>query len=84
VKIDSSITKSAVTESGYIILENIIRMAKSIGFLALCEDVETKEQEEAAIRAGCDLLQGYYYYKPLSATMLEDMLGTEGSDAETT
>jgi hypothetical protein len=29
-------------------------------------------------------LQGYYYYKPLSATMLEDMLGTEGSDAETT
>lgn len=84
VKIDSSITKNAVTESGYIILENIIRMAKSIGFLALCEGVETKEQEEAAIRAGCDLLQGYYYYKPLSATMLEDMLGTEGSDAETT
>ena len=83
VKIDSIITQNAVTENGYIILENIVRMAKSIGFKTLCEGVETKEQEEAAIRAGCDLLQGFYYYKPMSAVMLENLLGKEGSDAKT-
>ena len=73
VKIDSSITQNAVTENGYIILENIIRTAKSIGFKTLCEGVETKEQEEAAVRAGCDLLQGFYYYKPMPAAMLENL-----------
>ena len=74
VKIDSVITQNSVTENGYIILENIVRMAKSIGFKTLCEGVETAEQEEAAIRAGCDLLQGYYYYKPMPAVMLENLL----------
>ena len=44
---------------------------------------ETKEQEEAVIEAGCDLLQGFYYYKPMSAVMLENLLGKEGSDAKT-
>ncbi len=74
VKIDSVITQNSVTENGYIILENIVRMAKSIGFKTLCEGVETAAQEEAAIRAGCDLLQGYYYYRPMPAVMLENLL----------
>jgi EAL domain-containing protein (putative c-di-GMP-specific phosphodiesterase class I) len=73
VKIDGAITQNATTENGYIILENIIRTAKNIGFKTLCEGVETKEQEEAAIRAGCDLLQGFYYYKPMPVTMLEKL-----------
>ena len=85
VKIDSVITQNAVTESGYIILENIVRMAQSIGFKTLCEGVETKEQEEAAIRAGCDLLQGFYYYKPMPVVMLENLISNKGkSDSETT
>ena len=74
VKIDRAITKNAVTENGYIILENIVRMAKSIGFKTLCEGVETREEEAAAIRAGCDLLQGFYYYRPMPALMLESLL----------
>ena len=83
VKIDSAITQNSVTENGYIILENIIRMAKSIGYKTLCEGVETQEQEEAVIRAGCDLLQGFYYYKPMPAVMLESLLGKEEPDSET-
>ena len=81
VKIDSVITQNAVTENGYIILESIVHMAQSIGFKTLCEGVETKEQEDAAIRAGCDLLQGFYYYKPMSAVMLENLIGKEESDS---
>ena len=80
VKIDSVITQNAVTENGYIILQNIVRMAKSIGFKTLCEGVETKEQEDAAIRAGCDLLQGFYYYKPMPAVMLENLLWQDNAD----
>ena len=83
VKIDRAITQNAVTENGYIILENIIHMAKSIGFKTLCEGVENQEMEEAAIRAGCDLLQGFYYYKPMPAIMLENLIGKKSTDEKT-
>ena len=73
VKIDKSITQNSVTETGFIILKNIIKTSQDIGFKTLCEGIETKEQEEAAIKAGCDLLQGYYYYKPMPVAMLENL-----------
>ena len=82
VKIDSAITHNAVTENGYIILENIIRTAKSIGFKTLCEGVETKEQEEAAVKAGCDLLQGFYYYEPMPAAVFEKLFVENGEAKE--
>ena len=73
VKIDKSITHNAVTDTGFIILKNIISTSRDIGFETLCEGIETKEQEEAVIRAGCDMLQGYYYYKPMPVSMLEKL-----------
>lgn len=74
VKIDKSITQNATTETGFIILKNIINTSRDIGFKTLCEGIETKEQEEAAINAGCDLLQGFYYYRPMPVAMLEKVL----------
>ena len=78
VKIDKNITQNAVTQTGFIILKNIVNTAKDIGFKTLCEGIENKEQEDAAILAGCDLLQGFYYYKPMSVAMLEKILEKEG------
>ena len=80
IKIDKSITQNAVTETGFKILKNIIQTSKDIGFKTLCEGIETKEQEEAAIKAGCDLLQGFYYYKPMSVATLEKILETSGGN----
>ena len=71
VKIDKTITQNSVTDTGFIILKNIIRTAGDIGFKTLCEGIETKEQEEAVIKAGCDLLQGFYYYRPMPVAQLE-------------
>ncbi len=71
VKIDKSITQNATNETGFIILKNIVRTSQDIGFKTLCEGIETKEQEEAAIRAGCDFLQGFYYYRPMPVAQLE-------------
>lgn len=80
IKIDKSITQNSVTETGFKILKNIIQTSKDIGFKTLCEGIETQEQEEAAIKAGCDLLQGYYYYKPMSVANLEKILETSGGN----
>lgn len=84
VKIDSSITRNSTTENGYIILENIIHTAKDLGFKTLCEGVETQEQEDMAILAGCDMLQGFYYYKPMPAAMFEGLIDEEKAKSETT
>lgn len=73
IKIDKSITQNSVTETGFKILKNIIQTAKDIGFKTLCEGIETEEQEDAVIKAGCDLLQGFYYYKPMSVATLENL-----------
>ena len=43
----------------------------------LCEGVENEAQEAAVLRAGCDLLQGYYYHKPMPVAMLEKVLAAE-------
>ena len=80
VKIDKAITQNSVTDTGFIILKNLIQTSKDIGFKTLCEGIETKEQEEAAIRAGCDFLQGFYYYRPMSVATLEKILETSGGN----
>ncbi len=80
IKIDKSITQNSVTETGFKILKNIIQTSKDIGFKTLCEGIETKEQEKAVIEAGCDLLQGFYYYKPMSVASLEKILETSGGN----
>ena len=80
VKIDKAITQNSVTDTGFIILKNLIQTSKDIGFKTLCEGIETKEQEEAAINAGCDFLQGFYYYRPMSVATLEKILETSGGN----
>ncbi len=40
-------------------------MAHGLGKKVIAEGVETKEQLEALCGLKCDLIQGYYYAKPM-------------------
>ena len=82
VKIDKSITQKAVTETGYVIMKNVIQTAKDLGMRSVCEGVETEEQERAAIKAGCDYLQGFYYYRPMPVTKLEQLFAEENGSEQ--
>ncbi len=73
VKIDKSITQNAINETGFLILKNIIRAAHDLGFKTLCEGIETEEQKKAAEDVGCDMLQGYYFYRPMAVAQLEKL-----------
>ena len=73
VKIDKAITQNSITESGFLILKNIIRTAHDLGFKTLCEGIETEEHKNTAVSAGCDILQGYYFYRPMPVTQLEKL-----------
>lgn len=73
VKIDKSITQNATNKAGLVILKNIINTAHELGYKALCEGIETEEQKNAVIDAGCDIMQGYYFYRPMPVTQLETL-----------
>ena len=73
VKIDKSITQNATNEAGFLVLKNIIKTAKDLGFKTLCEGIETEEHKNKAIEAGCDMLQGFYFYRPMPVTKLETL-----------
>lgn len=60
------------TERGRIIVESSVRMAKQLGLLTIAEGVETQEQLDFLTSIGCDIVQGYYFSRPVSIEGFED------------
>ncbi len=73
VKIDKSITQNAANQTGFLILKNIIHTAHDLGYKALCEGIETEEHRRIAVEAGCDMLQGYYFFRPMPVAKFETL-----------
>ncbi len=47
------------------IIKHTIGLSHDIGAKVVAEGVETKEQLEFLQSVGCDMIQGYYFYKPM-------------------
>ena len=73
VKIDKSITQNATSQTGLLILKNIIRTAHDLGFKTLCEGIETEQHMKTAVDSESDMLQGYYFSRPIPVTQLEKL-----------
>ena len=63
LKIDKSFI-DRIDESN--LVKYIIDMAKDFNIKTVAEGVETREQVDILKNMGCDMVQGYYYTKPLS------------------
>lgn len=50
------------------IVSTIIRMGKQLGYQVVAEGVERQEEVDLLRKEGCDLIQGFYYSKPLALT----------------
>ncbi|MEJ2045987.1 MAG: bifunctional diguanylate cyclase/phosphodiesterase [Reinekea sp.] len=46
----------------------MIQVAHELGIKVVAEGVETEQQRQALIALGCDMIQGYWYGKPMSVT----------------
>ena len=66
IKLDKKfIENMMLSEKGKLILEQVATMAQKLELGLLAEGVETAEQVEVLRGIGCDLVQGYYYAKPM-------------------
>ena len=57
-----------------VIVSSVISMAKKLNIKVLCEGVETVSQAEFLGLAGCDMMQGYLYSKPVCEEEYDEYL----------
>ena len=55
----------------------MIDIARLLEVPVIAEGVETKEQMELLKAAGCDIIQGYYFSKPLPAEEFDRLIEAE-------
>ncbi len=66
IKIDKVFVDKADLKTDNNMINYIMFMAKHLGVRTIVEGVETKEQMEFVRTIGCDIIQGYYYSKPIT------------------
>ena len=75
LKIDQSFVRNIETsKSDRIIVSAINAMAHSLGLSTVVEGVETSAQYSYLKNEGCDVIQGYYFSKPLGAAAFDKVL----------
>ena len=55
----------------------VLAMSKTLGFDCVAEGVETESQIKMVREAGCDIIQGFYFDKPLPMEEFEARLVTK-------
>lgn len=73
VKLDGELFHlTGEVERGRTVIRNTIAMAKDLHMKVVAECIETKEQVEFLYNVGCDIIQGYYYAKPMTVSQFEE------------
>ena len=75
LKIDQSFIRDIPSdEDDMAITKAIIALGKSLNMTLIAEGVETQEQKDFIKENGCDLIQGYFYSRPLPANEMQELL----------
>jgi EAL domain-containing protein (putative c-di-GMP-specific phosphodiesterase class I) len=68
LKIDKSFVMGADgSKDSRVIVQAIVDLGHNLGMQVVAEGVETKATAEFLVGLGCDIAQGYYFAKPMSA-----------------
>lgn len=73
LKIDASFVRDLPDdETAVAIVRSIISLGKGCGLTVVAEGVETDDQLNLLLEVGCDVIQGYYFSRPLWAEQFQD------------
>jgi len=71
VKLDRAFIQDVLTSrSNAAIVQGIITMAHHLDLVVVAEGVEERDQQQDLVRHSCDLLQGYYFARPMPLAAL--------------
>ena len=59
---------------GEVVVSEAIKLAKSLNMRTVAEGVEVKDQVDFLAGEGCDMIQGYYYAKPMPKNEYEERM----------
>jgi diguanylate cyclase (GGDEF)-like protein/PAS domain S-box-containing protein len=57
-----------------ILLRNIVRLVKDLGYTIVVEGVEEYDQVQFLKELGCNYIQGYYYYRPMDEGAMDRLM----------
>lgn len=67
-------------EREHIVVAEAIKLAKNLNMKIVAEGVEEKETVDFLAGEGCDMIQGYYYAKPMPGSDYEMRIGKKATD----
>ncbi len=74
LKIDQSFVSDLETPDGAAIVDAILALAKTLNLRVIAEGIENEYHLAHLVRRGCDLLQGFYFARPLYPEDVPSML----------
>ena len=75
LKIDGGFfLKNDLTEKNRKVITSVVTLAKSLNLETVSEGVETQTQVDFLKELGCDMIQGFFYYKPMCCEQFEEIL----------
>lgn len=78
IKIDKVFIQNFVTQKvDFEIVKHIIELAHTLNMKTVAEGVENEQQIELLEILGCDLMQGYYFSKPIDEYDMTQLLLTQ-------
>ena len=67
LKVDQSFVQDLSTDANVVITKAIVSLAKTLKLKTIAEGVETAEQDKFMESLGCDIMQGHFFAKPMTA-----------------
>jgi EAL domain-containing protein (putative c-di-GMP-specific phosphodiesterase class I) len=74
LKIDHSFISDLETPDGAAIVDAIVALAKTLNLRVIAEGIENETQLSYLVDKGCDLLQGFFFARPMYPEDVPDML----------
>ena len=74
LKIDKTFIDNIKNYKNKALIKSIVGLSKDLKYKIITEGVETKEQVNLLTDLGCNIIQGFYFSKPLPIHKMDDLL----------
>lgn len=80
LKLDKSFIDNIDKEKNKAVIDCIMNLSRNLKYKVIAEGVEDKFQMDILEELGCNVIQGYYFSKPISEDKIEELLSKQSYD----